>query len=468
MRGPSDVIRQARSLRGRLLWILLPPMIVVASGAALWRYQTAWTTAERLYDKTLLAVTLAISAEVSTTGGDLLAEEKLELLTRYLGDQIFYRVDGPGEGIVTGYADAPTPPEGVKAEPGKPLFFSASYRGEPVRAAIYRELVVGAGPDSLSGWMQVTAWQTIRQRQSFASGLARRSLWLMAAIVVVAGLVLWFGVRSGLQPLLDLEAAVAKRSQSNLSPIARSVPSEVVRLVGAMNALFGRLRDAMTAREVFIGDAAHQLRNPIAAIRSQAEAAAAANDPAEISDRLAGVADAAHAASRLAQQLLSSEKARSGIVSGQARFDLGELVAEVARAHAPEVLRRGGDFSFDGPGRPLPVTGDEAMIREAVENLLDNARRYGLGAGGRIEVGVSCEGPLARITVADDGPGVPKEARTSVFDRFKRAAGDVDGCGLGLAIVRDVARAHDGDAWLEAGEGACFTMTLRCAPGGRP
>lgn len=454
-------LRKTRSLRTRLLLILLPPMIIVAFGAALWRYQTARDTSETLYDKTLLAVTLAIAAEVSAKGGDLLAEEKLELLSKYLGDQIFYRVDGPGDGIVTGYAGAPKIPDGVKVTPGKPLFYSARYRGEPVRAAVYREMVADAGPDALSGWLQVTTWQTVHERQVLATNIARRSIGLMAAVMVVGALVLWFGVRFGLQPLLDLEEAVGKRSQANLMPIQRAVPSEVRRLVGAMNSLFGRLRDAIAARDVFIGDAAHQLRNPIAAIRSQAEAAAATSDLAEMRVRLEGVATAARDASRLAQQLLSSEKARNGLVRGQARFDLSKAVAEIARNYAPEIMRRGATISFDAPETTLEIMGDETLIREAVENLLDNAARYGAREGGRVAVDVVAEGSAVLIRVSDDGPGVPEPARRLIFERFKRATTNgSDGCGLGLAIVRDVARAHDGDVWLSDRDGTCFVMKL--------
>ncbi len=443
--------------------ILLPPMIIVAAGAVLWRYDTARTTAETLYDKTLMAVTLAIAAEVATTGGDLLANEKVDLLSDYLGDQIFYRVDGPGEGIVTGYADAPVAPEGSKIEPGKPFFFSARYRNEPVRVTVYRELVEGVGPDSLSGWVQVKTWQTINERRRFANALARWSLWIIGIMVIVGAAALWVGVRFGLKPLLDLEDAVAKRSQSNLGPIRRPVPEEVIRLVGSMNSLFRRLRDAIAARDVFIEDAAHQLRNPIAAIRGQAEAASTAQKPTEIRRRLSGVVEASQAASRLAVQLLSSEKARSGIVAGDAEFDVAKLTAEVARSHAPEVLRRNGSIEFDGPDKPLLITGDETMIHEAVENLLDNACRYGLTDGGNIRVSVARRNGVARIAICDDGPGVPGKAQETIFERFKRAAGNSsDGCGLGLAIVRDVARAHDGDAWMDDEPSTCFVMTLRC------
>lgn len=456
--------QKSRSLRQRLMLILLPPMIIVAVGAALWRYQTARTTAETLYDKTLMAVTLAIVAEVATTGGDLLANDKIDLLSDYLGDQIFYRVDGPGEGIVTGYAGAPAPPKDAKVESGKPFFFSARYRDEPVRAAIYRELVQGVGPDSLSGWVQVTTWQTVHERRAFANELARWSLWIMGIVVIAGAAALWIGLRFGLKPLLDLEEAVGKRSQSNLTPIKRPVPNEVLRLVGSMNALFRRLRDAIAARDVFIEDAAHQLRNPIAAIRSQAEAAGTAKEPDDMQSRLSGVMTAAQAASRLATQLLSSEKARSGIVAGEDEFDVCKVVAEIARSHGPKVLRRGGNIEFDAPAAPVRVKGDETMIREAVENLIDNACRYGLDDGGQIQVMVAQSNGMAEISVSDTGPGVPNDARDVIFERFKRAAkNDGDGCGLGLAIVRDVARAHDGDAWLKDAPGTCFLMTLRCS-----
>jgi two-component system sensor histidine kinase TctE len=234
-----------------------------------------------------------------------------------------------------------------------------------------------------------------------------------------------------------------------------------------MNDLFGRLSDAFAARDVFIANAAHQLRNPIAAIRAQAEAAEAAPEGADLRARVADVAEAARRTSRLTQQLLSLEKARGRPEAlGAQTIDLAKLVAETLRMKAPVALRRGVEVSLELEGDPQPFAGDPLLIDEALENLLDNALRYGCDQGGAIRLLVAFEDRLIRLVVEDDGPGVPADQRERVFERFQRGVEEGnDGCGLGLAIVREIALRHGGAAKLvEAPTGARFEMVFPSAP----
>jgi two-component system sensor histidine kinase TctE len=234
-----------------------------------------------------------------------------------------------------------------------------------------------------------------------------------------------------------------------------------------MNDLFGRLSDAFAARDVFIANAAHQLRNPIAAIRAQAEAAEAAPEGVDLRARVADVAEAARRTSRLTQQLLSLEKARGRPEAvGAQMIDIAELVAETLRVKAPAALRRGVEVSLELEGDPRPLAGDPLLFGEALENLLDNALRYGCEEGGAIRVFVAYEDTQVRLAVEDDGPGVPADLRERVFERFQRGVEDGnDGCGLGLAIVREIAERHGGTAKLaEALSGARFERVFPAAP----
>jgi two-component system sensor histidine kinase TctE len=234
-----------------------------------------------------------------------------------------------------------------------------------------------------------------------------------------------------------------------------------------MNDLFGRLSDAFAARDVFIANAAHQLRNPIAAIRAQAEAAEAAPEGVDLRARVADVAEAARRTSRLTQQLLSLEKARGRPEAlGAQTVDIAKLAAEILRVKVPVALRRGVEVSLELEGAPRPVAGDPLLIGEAFENLLDNALRYGCAKGGEIRVFVTFEHDRVTLVVADDGPGVPADQRERVFERFQRGVEEGnDGCGLGLAIVREIALRHGGTAKLvEAPTGARFEMVFPSAP----
>ncbi|MEC5291859.1 sensor histidine kinase [Aurantimonas sp. C2-6-R+9] len=452
-----------RSLRSRLFLLIVLPLVVVAGFAAVARYVMAERTSQTLYDNTLLAVALAISRDVVLSEGDLLSEQLLESLTQTLGDAIYYEVTGPGGRFVTGYTNSPPQPGTEEIASGVPAFFDAEYFDAPVRAVILREFI---SEPQFGGWVTVKVWQTVRQRDALSLQLAMEASTLMAVVIVAAGAFVWFGINFGLRPLLQLREAVERRSQDDLSPIRRTVPREVKSLVRAMNALFRQLSDAFAARDAFISNAAHQLRNPIAAILAQAEAAEAAPPDADLRGRVSEVAEAARRTARLTQQLLSLERAR-GLPPGssEGKIELAKLAADILRGRAAAALLRGIDVSLDVAGEPVLIRGDPVLLGEALENLLDNAIRYGCRDGGAVRVAVRFEPGIVRLAVEDDGPGVPADQRDRVFERFQRGVDDgVEGCGLGLAIVREIVERHGGHVWLaDAPGGARFVIELPVA-----
>lgn len=437
------------SLRSRLFVLIVLPLILVASFAGFARYVLAERMSQRLYDDTLLAVALTISRDVVLSEGDVLTEQLLDALTKALGDPVYYRIEGPESRFVTGYSDAPERPFDAEVQSGIPYFYDSTSLGLPVRVVTLREFI--AEPQ-FGGWVTVDVWQTVNQREALSLELLAQAIILMAIVIVSAALLVWFGINIGLRPLLELREAVALRSPDDLGPIRRAVPKEVRNLVTAMNSLFARLSDAFALRDAFISDAAHQLRNPIAAIQAQAEAATTAPTEAELRSRVAELAETARRTGRLTQQLLSMEKAHGrNATSNWRTFDLRDLVEEVATSFAEKVLRRDISVSFQVFGNARSVKGDPVMIREAIENLLDNASRYGCPNGGDVDLEIDFGAKDVAIRVTDSGSGIPEEARDRVFDRFFRLNDDASGgCGLGLAIVRQVAEAHGGTAHIVA------------------
>ena len=448
------------SLRSRLFVLIILPLIAVACAAGAVRFVMAERMSERLYDNTLLAVALTISRDVVLSEGDVLTEKLLDSLTNALGDPVYYRIEGPDGRFVTGYSDAPPLPPDVEVQSGVPFFYDANSFGQRVRAVTLREFI--AEPQ-FGGWVTVDVWQTVNQRDALSLELLMQSVLLMTAVVVTAGFLVWFGINLGLRPLLQLREAVARRSPTDLGPIRRKVPKEVRNLVGSMNALFARLAEAFALRDAFISDAAHQLRNPIAAIQAQAEAATTAPDEAELRARVTALAETARATGRLTQQLLSMEKAQGRrALNPRSEVELGALLKEKCMTYAEICMRKGCEISFDVIGNPALASVDVVMISEAIENLLDNAVRYGCTDGGEISVRLTYAQDRAIIRVQDSGPGVPQAARERLFDRFYRVQDDASGgCGLGLAIVRDVALAHGGQVRLaESDNGATFELQI--------
>lgn len=446
------------SLRTRLFLMIVLPLVVVASLASWARYHSATRLSEQLYDHTLLAVALAISRDVVLSEGDILAGELLTSLTNALGDEVFYRIIGPDGGFVTGYSEAPAPPALTEAD--GPRFYDSRADGRDLRVVALREYF--AEPQ-FRGWVTVQVWQTVTERAALSLRLLAQTMLILASVVLTAGLFVWFGIHRGLRPMRQIEHAIAVRSPDDLRPIRRWVPPELNTLVTATNGLLAQLRQAFDIRDAFISDAAHQMRNPVAAIQAQAEAALTATDEPTLRRRATEVALSANRLGRLTNQLLSMERVRGRQLRRRHELiDVAALVEGRLRDFAAPAMRAGVEVSFECHGLPRPLLADAVLIEELLTNLLDNAMIYGTPSRGEILVSLDFRAAEVVLTVQDDGPGIALEMTDRIFDRFFRIDDHgTHGCGLGLAIVRDVAQAHGGSAELiPTTQGARFEITF--------
>lgn len=424
----------AISLRSRLIVVILPPLLILSSVMGLWRFYTAQGTAEELSDRALLTAAVAVSRDVAVSGGDAMSYPTLDLIKEATQGDLFYHVVGPDGAFVTGFATPPVVPTPLRGADA-PVYYDAIYRGEEVRAVRLRERVQ---VENLSGFSVVTVWQPLAQRQALTRMLAFRYVSLILWLLFMVTAVVWFGIRLGLRPLDDLAAAVSRRDAGDLRPIERRLPREVQPLVGTINRLFGRLEGAIRAREVFISDAAHQLRNPVAAVLSLAEALRARPRSEDSEARIADLERSARHASRLTSQLLSYERLRSAGQTSARRIDLIEVTRPVALRVASTALQRGLEFTFEPAPGAQPVNIDPVDITEAVENLLHNAMTHGGPGLSQILVRISREGQEVVLRVADNGAGLPAQQHVAAQERFV-SFGSSSGSGLGLAIVRAAA-----------------------------
>ena len=445
------------SLRLRLLLLLLGPLIMLSVALGYWRYAIAFQTAETLFDRTLLATALAISRDVAVSGGDALLPSTLDLMRDASGGEIFYHVTGPGGIYVTGYAYPPVSPRIGRADLPRTEYFEAVYRAEPVRVV---RIIEDVALDEL-GASIVTVWQNMRDRNLLARQLALRAGGLMGALLAALAILVWFGVSIGLRPLRSLQQAIQARSPEDMSPIRRAVPPEVQGIVATLNQLFGRVERSITAHQAFISDAAHQLRNPAAAVLSMAEATRDATTDSERKRRANDVVDAARATSRIAEQLLSLERLRQeGLEIGKECFDLGELARDLCEPLAADALAAGLDFEFTMNAAAPTVRGDRVLVAEALKNLVENARLHGGPDLSQIRVEIARHNGLAEVTVSNDGTELTPDDEALVFSRFgQKSPGS--GSGLGLSIVKSVAERHGGGLKVnEVTAGASLTLSL--------
>lgn len=449
------VFRRAMSLRLRLFLVILPPLLVVSVLLGLWRFEAAQRTSEELFDRSLLAAALAISRDVAISDGDALSPSARRFISDAGGGEIFYHVTGPGGYYVTGYAYPPRAAEATDAD--VPSYYLATYRGEEMRVL---RMIETRTIDNLTGETVVTVWQRVSDRQAFARELALRAIVLMAGLMAALALVVWFGVQIGLRPLNDLQEAIRQRSPDDLGRIRRPVPKEVAGVVSTLNRLLGQVRDSIEVHQSFISDAAHQLRNPAAALLALAETLPDVRDEKERSARQAELIAAARVSARLANQLLSLERLRYDGTAPATRFDLNELVEDVCSGLAPQVLSREIDFALERTEAILDVEGDPVLLGEALSNLVENALRHGGNGMSRIMVSTGKRGAEAVITVRDDGVGIPLDKADIAFRRFSQLENG-EGTGLGLAIVEQVMRRHHGGVKLEeVRTGTCISLRV--------
>ncbi len=434
------------SLRGRLTAIILVPLLLVATLVGFWQLNNARQTATDVFDKSLLAAALAVANDVAISGGDALSARTRDILADTSGGQVFYHVYAPDGVIVAGYATPPVGIPTVREEAAGPNYFNATYLGRDVHGV---RLQNSTQIDGFSGIFTTTVWQDASVREDFVRDLLVRSLLAIAGLIASLALIVWFGVRVGLRPLTDLEAAIASRNSDELSPIRRAVPVEVSGIVATINRLFGQVTRSMTAQSEFISNAAHQLRNPIAGVLALAEAVDAAPNQQEAQTRARDLLDAARETANLSQQLLLLERAKT--ISPSSAMETFDLDASFEQ-WSQEVISKASDgitirfISDDDLGQ---VTGDETMIREAVRNLVDNALRHGGADLSAVEVSASRRGNTIQLTVKDDGVGLSPEGIAIALERF-RAAAPTSRSGLGVSIADAVAQGHGGTLSLSS------------------
>ncbi len=398
--------------------------------------------ADKAYDRLLAASALAIADQVYAVDGVItvnLPYSSLEMLAFARRDRVFYRVAGPDGDTVTGYEDLPLPKTVATATP---RFFDAPYRTDKVRFVVLGRLVSEPG---MQGWATVQVGQSRIERQDLARDIAVSALAPILVLMALALGCVWVGINVALRPLALIERNLGGRAPTDLRPLRMSVPREVRHLVVAINHFLERLRASFDHMQSFIGEAAHQIRTPLASLRAQVDLAAEENDPAVLRELLAKAQRNAALTSRLTGQLLSHATVvhRADAVPF-ATVDLRDIVGEVMAQAEFAAGEKGVEFVVDDDGSDAAVWGDRVALREALRNLIDNAIKYGPpGAAVDIALRGADNADLFVVEVADRGPGIPDADKERVFRRFERLPPrGAEGYGLGLAIVLRVAESH--------------------------
>jgi len=468
------VMPGTRSLqRHLLLWLLLPQLVLWL--AAAWvTYNVAERYANKAIDASLTTATRALARQVKPIGNGLFIDfprAAQDIIEADPDDRVYYMVSTPPGQFILGNKQLPAPPPITDPRLGEPYFYDgtmavrAAAGGNPpainVRVAA---LYLSYGEEGRPQQMLVQIARSRASREQLAKQILIDTALPLSALTVLMSMIVWAGIRAGLAPLSRMRALVEDRAPNDLAPIElEAAPQEVRALAKAINSLLAEVQESVSAQKRFISDAAHQLRTPLAGLKSQTDLALAeAGDPA-LRARLQRVNESATRSAHLVNQLLALARTEPGSTTEErARFDLLKLAAELCAEMVPRALAAGVDLGLDeGDGAaPVTLTGHAFLLREALTNLIDNALRYA-GRGSIVTVRVRADGTHAIAEVEDNGPGLAEADRERVFQRFVRATHEGTGCGLGLAIVKEIVGRHGGTIVLEAVEPRGLRAVMR-------
>jgi two-component system, OmpR family, sensor histidine kinase QseC len=300
-------------------------------------------------------------------------------------------------------------------------------------------------------------------RQKLENQLTQDSILIMLITYPFLGFLIWIIVGRGLDTLKKVAREVSHRAPSFLEPVdAESVPSEIEPLVVELNSLFHRLQEAFEREKRFAADAAHELRTPLAALRTQTQVALRAETPDGRDEALRKVLEGVDRATHVVQQLLTlSRMLPQSSINEPTHIDIAKVAADIAAQLVPIAIEKNIDLELIAPDNSTVIRGNITSIGILIRNLVDNAIRY-TPAGGAVVIEIKPLGDKVILNVIDSGPGIPKQLRDRVFERFFRVIGNkAPGSGLGLGIVQQISRLHNAEIQLltpSSGKGLEFRI----------
>lgn len=456
MKHPGPPLRKPppprpHSLRRRLLLGILVPVAVFIAYNTYSLYHQTLASLHTAYDRTLLASAKSISEQLDVTGYDDAAQLRaivpysaLEAFEADNQSHMFYRVSNLKGDLVSGFADLPAWHGTIPSRPPYAAlvdFYDDSFQDRDVRVAVLLQPVASSTGRAMA---VIQVAETLEVRETLALQILRNTLLRQALLIAVIGLTVVVVVQRATRPVRLLSEELQARREGDLSPIAAPLaPRELQPLIDATNEFMQRLRHLLRHQKRFVRDASHQLRTPLAVLKTQVQSALRGDMPAE--QALHEISDTVDRATQLANQMLALakvEQLRQQSAPPVTRFD--EILRGVALDISPLIAQRDLDFGIHTDAAPMQA--HEWMLRELTRNLLHNAVRHA-PMGSELSVELRTDGRHAALTVSDHGPGIDDELALRLFQPF--SAGDVrTGSGLGLAICQEIVLALSGTITL--------------------
>jgi len=444
-------LRPPASLRNQLMLGILVPVVIFLIVNAVVLYRQALRSADTAYDRTLLATAKAIGEQLEVVpdgngGSRLMGSLTYSALEAFEADnrsRIYYRVTGFSGEMVSGFPDLPVWTGRI---PTRTLyaalvdFYDAEYQGVPVRVAVLLQPVAGA---TGLGMATIQVAETLELRETLARQILVDTLWRQTALIVLIGLVVFLVVQHATSPVRRLSDALNQRPENDLQPFDTSdAPLELKPLLVATNQHMAKLSQLLEHQKRFVRDSSHQLKTPLAVLRTQLQSALRGDVEPTIA--LQEMMHTVQGATELANQMLALAKVEQ--LRNQTDVPVvnwADAVKTVALDVAALVVDKQLDFDLNI--QPVWVRAHEWTLKELARNLLHNAIRYS-PEGGELHITLEQDAETGQgcLTIQDSGPGISAELKDRLFQPFATASGALHGTGLGLSICHSIVQTLGG------------------------
>jgi two-component system, OmpR family, sensor histidine kinase TctE len=447
-----------------LLLLLLPLMLVSATVG----YYYAQQFTNKAYDKSLYRIALSLADQVNVEEGDIqvnLPEIAKDLVEFDEDDDVYFRIIGPKGDLVATHTSLPLPKTFPKAD--EHFYYQTKLNKETLRTIIFALPL----DEEFTQPIYVMVGETLKKRTQIAEEMLLSMLLPQLLIGLLVSGLIFMGIKRGLSPLDKLKTDLSNRDINNLSPINNAAaPAELQPLLHAFNEMLAKVSSNIGRQQRFIADASHQLKTPLAGLKTQAELAMREKNPAKIKHAIGQINQASGNLSHLVSQLLTLTKAEpdNGEFLAFKTLDLCELAQTTTADWVTKALQNNIDLGYESSLKTAPILGNAVLLRELMNNLIDNAILY-TPAGGSITTGVKLSsekqaGNKTIFYVQDNGNGISIEHQSKIFERFYRVLGtQKEGSGLGLTIVQEIANRHKASVQVVSegeGKGTLFLVAF--------
>jgi len=454
------------SLRQRLLIRLGTPLFIVLTIGGVATFALARHIGVVVYDRWLYDSAMTLAQQVKVQNKQLalnLSTTAMEMFEWDSVDRIYEEVVSRKNGRIFGNAVLPAPPQDMAFS--APQYYDSVVNGRHVRVVA----VMVPSPADSGDAIYIQVAETESKRDSLIIETLTLAMPLQLGLLLIVTIFIWLAVTSSLRMVDDIAVRLEGYEPEGLAPLdnVEDMPSEVKPLVKALNQLIGKLSDSQNTQRRFVANAAHQLRTPLATLQVQTERALREPNPTMHLEALSQVFGAVTRLRHVVHQLLTLARSDTMERSDEqalkmVRVDLSKLVRDELERWADAAISHSIDLGYDGPEKVIEIDGEPYLLRELIGNLVDNAIRYGR-TGGEVTLGLTTM-PVT-LFVDDNGPGIPAEERTLVLERFyRRSDAGGDGCGLGLAICREIAMRHGARLTIGDNSHSCGTRVTVIFP----